>query len=426
MTLRAVTLQIMTLRTTTSQIDGTSRNRMDRNERNWFIGLITPPILVACMIVLVVVLVVKTNWEQQPAIHGGGLFDKATVYDANTSVDNSSQWQTLSHAVQGLDLRFDGLLETSEALGASQISPGVLKRFSEEAQPLISDLKDLLSDGNAVWNPNVVTARSQIESELNGASPFIHLLEIEFHAAVSVKDSDRALQTLQLLVDISPVLDYSAAFDFYLWHETTSCAHQRLIAESLDAGFWNEAEQLAELQSQLSAFRRLSADRGGLQEPWNHLSTSDIITAKFKYRYRTQQHDKSLLAKIIEVVVGEQFAVGLGSHGLSTDAAIRQLESEHRMTRTAIGIKQFRLQENRWPASLSELKGVGLSAEDMMFEPGTPFGYQVDSGGVVRIWMPEKVNGEPLSIPETIPTRVRKRDYHNSHIFYYRTIIIRA
>ncbi|QEF99538.1 hypothetical protein Mal15_36030 [Stieleria maiorica] len=411
-----------------SQIETSSRKRMTPLERRWLTGLIAPPLLMAAAVVLTVALVVKTAWDHQHHATGSGdgsaVVEQATVYDANTSTDNSARWETLAFAVQGLEIRFDGLLETTDQAGAWQIAPDVLQRFSDEAQPLIDEMKQLLADETPVWNPNVVGPMWDIETR--GSLPFMHLLEIEFHAAVVDKDADRALETLQLLVDIAPAMDYSAAFRFYLWHAPASSTHQRLIAESLFAGFWDEPNQLTRLQDQLSAFQQLSADRAGLYEPWDPLLAIDLHSAKWNYQYENDLQNRSLVAKLAGVLVGSGTAQQLSSHQMSTEDAIDSLETGLRLTRTAIAVKQYRLQENRWPSDLALLEKIGLGRDDYTADPYSEFGYEVGADAIAKIWIPKDARGNPRSLPEGIPTRVKYLDHYMRHIYHYRTIAVRA
>ncbi len=410
-----------------SQIEIPARKRMTQLELRWLIGLIAPPILTAAAVVLAVALVVKMAWDYQRDATGRGFgsaaAQQATVYDANTSTDNSARWKTLAFAVQGLEVRFDVLLETTDQAGAGQIAPDVLQRFSDEAQPLINEMKQLLAGETPVWCPSAVGPTWV--TELRGSLPFMHLLEIEFHAAVVEDDADRALETLQLLVDIAPALDYSAAFHFYVWHKPASSTHQRLIAESLNVGFWNEPSQLTRLQDQLSAFQRMSADRAGLFEPWDRPSTIDLHSAKWDYRDDNDLQNRSLIAKLAGVVVGEGTAWELSSDRMSTEEAIGSLETGLRMTRTAIAIKQYRLQEKRWPSDLGDLETIGLGNDAYMADLRIFFGYEVGSDAYARVWIPNDANGKPTS-PEVTPTRVKYFDHYNRHVYHYRTIAVRA
>ncbi|WP_182865794.1 hypothetical protein [Stieleria mannarensis] len=411
-----------------SQIETASRKRTTPLERRWLTGLIAPPLLVAAAVVLTVALVVKMAWDHQHnatgSADGSAVVDQATVYDADTSTDNSARWETLAFAVQGLEIRFDGLLETTDQAGAWQIGPDVLQRFSDEAQPLIDEMKQLLADETPVWNPYVVGRMWDID--IRGSLPFMHLLEIEFHAAVVEKDADRALETLQLLVDIAPVMDYSAAFRFYLWHAPASSTHQRLIAESLVVGFWDQPNQLTRLQDQLSAFQQLSADRAGLYEPWDPPFAIDLHVAKWNYQYENELQNRSLVAKLAGVLVGSGTAQQLSSHQMSTEDAIDSVETGLRLTRTAIAVKQYRLQEKRWPSDLALLEKFGLGRDDYMADPDTEFGYEVGTDAIAKIWIPKDAQGNPQSLPEAIPTRVKHFDHSMRHIYHYRTIAVRA
>lgn len=67
----------------------------------------------------------------------------------------------------------------------------------------------------------------------------------------------------------------------------------------------------------------------------------------------------------------------------------------HRRVLTAVAIKQFQLQEGRWPTSLSELSKVGLAAADWKMVDGIDFGYRVDAEGKsARLWQFDGLNDD--------------------------------
>jgi hypothetical protein len=71
-------------------------------------------------------------------------------------------------------------------------------------------------------------------------------------------------------------------------------------------------------------------------------------------------------------------------------------ERETRWTLTAVAIKEFQLQRQRWPDSLDELTSVGLSASDWMATDSDAFGYQIsDDDGEAILWT-TPTDGTPL------------------------------
>ncbi len=408
----------------TSQTEDSRPNRLTRMERRWLVGLAVPSLLTVSIIVLTVVLTVYSAWAYQRSApgsaYGPAVTDQATIYDDNTSTDHSARWRILANAAIGLDLRFDGLLEPTRTAEVGQ-------QYSAESQPLISELKRLVMDKTPVWDASAVGPYWQ--SELHDAVPYVELLETEFHTAVAHNDADHAQQILQLLVDMGSMLDYSASFNYYLWHATTSSAHQRLIAFSLAAGFWKEPDQLTELEIQLAAFQELSADRAGLPAPWNHRSTSDVMMLRSRDEYSADPADRPLTTKLVNIVTGGGFVPEFELDRQSTDAAVKALEVDYRLARTAIAVKKFRLLENRWPDFLDQLESVGLRAEDSLFEPGIEFEYRVDHDeDVARVWMPKDQLGDPVPIVAVsrMPVPEPSNIYYGQDLVRFRAILVRA
>ena len=79
------------------------------------------------------------------------------------------------------------------------------------------------------------------------------------------------------------------------------------------------------------------------------------------------------------------------------------LENTRRWTLTAIALRQYHQQQDRWPKQLSELKTVGLEFQDYSNIRGEMFGYEVD-GDAVYLWKSER-DDEETTISETRPTQ---------------------
>ena len=62
-----------------------------------------------------------------------------------------------------------------------------------------------------------------------------------------------------------------------------------------------------------------------------------------------------------------------------------ELEEDRRFTLTAIAIKQFHLEHNKWPERLQDLSTVGLVPSDWQLLNGEQFGYQ-HSQDVSYLW----------------------------------------
>ncbi len=84
-------------------------------------------------------------------------------------------------------------------------------------------------------------------------------------------------------------------------------------------------------------------------------------------------------------------------------AAYEREEIDRRLTRTALGIKRYRVSEGRWPARLSDLAAVGLEPKDWTALHAGPFPYKIEGEDVV-LWSydvhdkgsPTRIRSEPL------------------------------
>ena len=52
--------------------------------------------------------------------------------------------------------------------------------------------------------------------------------------------------------------------------------------------------------------------------------------------------------------------------------------NDRRFTRTVLALRQFRVQQGRWPESLAELSRIGLPQSATQAFDGGPFAYEVD------------------------------------------------
>ena len=107
-------------------------------------------------------------------------------------------------------------------------------------------------------------------------------------------------------------------------------------------------------------------------------------------------------------------------------AAYEREEIDRRLTRTALGIKRYRVSEGRWPARLSDLAAVGLEAKDWTALQVGPFGYKI-VGEEAVVWAydvqdsgsPSRIRSEPpekkdVSSPEDLWYVTRIRHGRNS------------
>jgi hypothetical protein len=78
-------------------------------------------------------------------------------------------------------------------------------------------------------------------------------------------------------------------------------------------------------------------------------------------------------------------------------------EESQRWIRTAVAIRQYKNQQEKWPARLRDLEQLGLTVEDYSNADQEVFGYEVD-GDTAYIWTaPNSVNRGKYPIHPTRP-----------------------
>lgn len=91
-------------------------------------------------------------------------------------------------------------------------------------------------------------------------------------------------------------------------------------------------------------------------------------------------------------------------------AAYTRSYRERRWTRCALAIKQFQLQQERWPTSLEELTQVGLTRSDWMAKPNMPFGYQVATDNSHALLWTDAPDGKNAPIEPVPPSTIEKHE----------------
>ncbi len=76
--------------------------------------------------------------------------------------------------------------------------------------------------------------------------------------------------------------------------------------------------------------------------------------------------------------------------------AMENLESNRRLTLTAIALRQFKHQEGHWPANLRELEKVGLTNLDTTTVNRGAFGYEI-ADGIAYVWGSNSVRDIPVA-----------------------------
>ncbi len=396
-------------------------------------------------------------------------------FDRRTSKENSTQWRDVFVATRGLGNRF-GILATDWVVDFERLvapdqpwdAEPIASRYAEEAQPILDSIEKLVSNREPVWEPLLIEGQMTLLAELQESRGIVKVLANEFRVAVHQGDQPRAFRALELIRGVSEAFDWNIGLisDFVVFgHRNT---YRSLVRGSLQFSFWTEPQLLAKLQQQLSKADALDArwqdslaseqamslvelsddTRGG-----SAISlVSDINLFPFGVPATTKARFLEIMRQLESVknpgttghaaivdgaiqnnlrstsnsaftITGIPFATGEIAIGMlypAVDAAAATYvrnERERRWTLTAVAIKEFQMQQQRWPDSLDELTSVGLSASDWMVTDSAAFGYQINDDGDEAILWTTPSDGTPLgaallpqppSIHETDPVRLEQ------------------
>lgn len=347
-----------------------------------------------------------------------------------------ADWRDLNEAISFLGYKYDGafrLLDSSkDFVPASQPWPAekLTEAYHRDAAPLIERMRELVNlgkreqeDGSDVSQQNAYRTAVWHAGEI---------LRHEFAYAYHKGDSAHAADLLTLEVDLVKVIlgtdTAPPSFDIIhrslehdFWKADDLQRLRRLLNYHVDV----EARWRRRIDSETALFVgevglinegdvflfRSSREDQPFGSPPTLIASNLRVYAKFeKLQDAGTRKQVQAAAKIrewwdasrpgmaIRGVTAIPFAFtdldrgygGLERH--SVDYALGQVSD--RRVLTAVAIKQFQLQEGRWPTSLSELSKVGLTPADWEMVAGIDFGYRVDADGKsARLWQSVGRNG---------------------------------
>ncbi len=339
--------------------------------------------------------------------------------------EEDSQWRDVRDEIYFLEYKygeaFQILDKSVDFVPASKGWPSakLAEAYHKEAAPLIARIKELVAEAKAQHKESLAYLPGY--AHWSGDDLIVREFEYAFHKG----DSAYAADLLELYVDSTKtVVRLENVLPPY-----------ELIQQSLKNDFWNAED--------LERVRRLLGVHVDQQELWRLQLDGDLATlqhrlqmidegdasdygggpdaypfglpptyAESQLRYYadldklenagTREH--VLATRALErrwhenqgaVAVASTAAVpwaicNLNSGFEYADNNAVSLATEvmkQRRAVTAVAIKQFQLQEGRWPRSLSELTKVGLTASDWKMVDGIDFGYRVEADGeTARLW----------------------------------------
>ncbi len=278
--------------------------------------------------------------------------------------------------------------------------------YLERLQPAIQAIEAAAQFPTPVWQPFVSTDLYLLLPHLQDARDLVRLLALDFEYAVFEAQRERALKDLRLIERV--IAAYSDREGVvYSWYEISIRQDLlRAVNSSMSADLWT-AENLHEILLRIGPeFYSLSTITNEAKQDAKQMrtnlekQTAIPLTPSIRFAVLSL-FDEDYSQAILNTKnnwpkyysqKSEDFAKALLQRNVSSGEQIAGIyirhEIERQLTRTAIGIKKFKLQEVRWPTNLEELKVVGLGPEDWTAVGKYRFGFEVDKDKAY-LWGPD-------------------------------------
>ncbi len=269
-----------------------------------------------------------------------------------------------------------------------------LNDFLREVQPLIERIRAVGTLKKPVWIP---IQFDEYWDRFYASRSVLQLLSLEFESAVHERDSSRAIQSLETM------LDSIAAFDWYLGSISThlSIIHRHMlydsITKSLEVDLWDEA-QLVSLKEMirpldLNAVWQKILDVDGSQlssdSPRGIVEYVPLPSVK-KQMFDQLQQSRSLVKDgyrglrglwkrhATDAATGYWWSNQQSMFGEMAQVFLR-LEDHRRLTMAAIELKRFSLEKKRLPTDLRELDQFAQGGVELETCEGSRFAYEIDN-----------------------------------------------
>lgn len=419
------------------------RSRVGRSESIYLLVITLPLILIAITFALGFQresaakahydgIVTQLNEQGLPTDNHGS----TVSFDQRLSQETSIGWLDVLVAKHELNVQFMDvrrmIIDADEMPQPGQpweIEP-IIRRYTERAEPILAAMDELVKQDQPVWQPLIWEGFDTLLPEIQESRDLTRLLATEFRHAVQQDDPERALRALNLMHGVVKAFDWHICLVADLVTMAGRSQHRLLIRQSLETGFWDDAESLQQLREQLLEtdnldsrwIQMVAGEQAMLSES---LGDSFTVTGIKLFPFGvppaarvnllekirlagevqgvgTVEHVRAIEREIEQsttrpngpasgsnfTLVGLPFAYSDGPTGLlgadfagAAEAYLRD-ETERRWTLTAVAIKQFQVRFDRWPDQLGELSAIGIPNSTWLMDGQTPFFYAVDHDGV--------------------------------------------
>ena len=281
--------------------------------------------------------------------------------------------------------------------------------------PVLAEIHQAADGPTPVWQPIAFAGYGTLLEHIQNTRSVSRLLQLDAEYALHQGDAERAWRDIRSLHGTAAAIDIDIFMVAQLVHVALQRSMLEMIQRSLHTDVWNDQQlqQLAELVQEPFPVREkflrgvegeqlvaLAAVQGGqaslpamqlvnlpttqlaLVEAYRelHASARQATGRLSKHMDQYERQTAANLSGLSGVLIG-QFLPAVSAYA----RALENGEESRQMTLTAIGLKRFELQHRRWPASLSELKEVGLSPGDWTIKHVGPLGYS-HQGGRAYVW----------------------------------------
>lgn len=359
----------------------------------------------------------------------------ARWFQARTSPEGTAAWQDIlvaveqvssGEAVNSFPIMGTGKLPENLVPGGDWPDEPRIAEFLQEVRPLIAQIEQAGRYPTPVWQPIAFNGFSTWLDECQISRAVIRLLQLEVQHALYHRDPERALRGLAAMRTTAAAFEW----DFCMVADLVGIAlrgiHCSTIRQSLADTDW-EPTQLDQLLAQVERQRdvaarwhRICAGERAMTLAWLRGSREDLErrlpreTARYPV---AQLLVPSGTKKYLDHMASFQQLGAVGALGIATRAkelekesfqpdgkrfndlltalfppafsgvatSYEQDELDRRLTRTALGVKRYRVSEGRWPARLSDLAAVGLEDKDWTALQAGPFGYRIEGEDAV-VW----------------------------------------
>lgn len=372
----------------------------------------------------------------------GEAYDNASLdawYRARTHTEATQDWLDIISAMQ-----VDRVLEDLPVLGSEKSLPPELRvgadwgdaqnvgDFLKTSEPLRAKILQTLELPKPVYFPIEFNGLGTLLPYLQESRQIQRFLMLDFEYAYYQGDTKRAMEDLVAMQKFVKVMDAPASLVMELITIALHGVHLECVQRSLTHNQWSEAELEKLLSDLQTAYYQPERWRDCIQ---GERAFGSSLTAEDLYQNGSERAAVTMFPlmpsgrlKILDAMDeiaglhqvplsslrgsavalqdrirnqmsgpsfdGAAVYIGLMFPSIESIAsAFVRAEDTRNWTRVAVAIRLYQLRKKEWPASLLDLKEVGIGPADLQLVEGGRFGYEVEDG-VAYLWSTDYRDGK--------------------------------